>query len=80
MSANKTGAVKPMHLWRDLTFGWRVFSRQPLRAAIAVLSLSLAIGANAAMFSVLNAVILRPFPFPDADRIMLVVDRAPAGR
>jgi len=68
-----------MTLWRDLTYGWRVFSRQPLRTAIAVVSLSLAIGANTAMFSVLNAVILRPFPFPDADRIMLVVDRLRPG-
>jgi hypothetical protein len=68
-----------MTLLRDLTFGWRVFSRQPLRTAIAVVSLSLAIGANTAMFSVLNAVILRPFPFPDADRLMLVVDRLRPG-
>jgi putative ABC transport system permease protein len=68
-----------MTLWRDLTFGWRVFSRQPLRTAIAVVSLSLAIGANTAMFSVLNAVILRPFPFPAADRLMLIVDRLRPG-
>ena len=68
-----------MTLLRDLTFGWRVFSRQPLRTAIAVVSLSLAIGANTAMFSVLNAVMLRPFPFPDANRIVLVVDRLRPG-
>src|SRR5512134_3922649 len=67
-------------LWRDLSFGWRVFARQPLRLGVAIVSLSLAIGANTAMFSVLNAVILRPFPFPDADRIVLVVDRLPSGR
>lgn len=59
----------------DVGHGWRVFSRQRLRAAIAVVTLSLAVGANAAIFSVLYAVILRPFPFPDAGRMMLVVDR-----
>jgi putative ABC transport system permease protein len=63
----------------DLGFGWRVFSRQRLRTGIAVLTLSLAIGANAAIFSLLNAVILRPFPFPHADRMVLIVDRTPAG-
>jgi putative ABC transport system permease protein len=68
-----------MKAWRDLTFGWRVFARQPLRTLIAVVSLSLAIGANTAMFSVLNAVILRPFPFPDPDRLVLVVDRLRPG-
>ena len=63
----------------DLRHGARVFLRQPLRTGIAVVTLSLAIGANTAIFSVLNAVLFRPFPFPAADRIVLVVERLRSG-
>ena len=63
----------------DVRYGLRLFRRQPLRTAIAVLTLSLAIGANTAIFSVLQAVMFRPFPFPDADRAVLVVERLRSG-
>jgi hypothetical protein len=59
---------------RDLRHGARMFRRRPGPAALAILTLSLGIGANAAIFSLLNAVLLRPLPFPDADRLVAVTD------
>jgi putative ABC transport system permease protein len=56
-----------------------VFARQPVLTGVAVLTLSLGIGANAAMYSVLNAVLFRPLPFADADRTVLVVERVRSG-
>lgn len=60
------------HLLQDLRFGWRQLRRSPGFAAIAVLTLALGIGANTAIFSVINAALLNPFPYPDAGRIMFV--------
>ena len=64
-------------LGRDLRHGARMFRRQPGLAALAILTLSLGIGANAAIFSLLNAVLLRPLPFPDADRLVAVDGQLP---
>lgn len=61
-------------LVRDLRHGWRVFARQPGLALLAVVTLSLGIGANAAMFSLINAALLSPLPFPDAGRLVAIVD------
>ena len=69
----------PDRFLSDVRYGVRVFSRQRLRTVIALLTLSLAIGANTAIFSVLNAVMFRPFPFPAADRAVLVVERLRSG-
>lgn len=54
----------------DIRLGLRLFARRPGLTAAAVLSLALGIGGNAAIFSVLNGVVLRPLPFEDADRLM----------
>lgn len=61
-------------LTRDLRHGWRVFRRQPGLALLVVLTLSLGIGANAAIFSLLNAMLLRPLPFAGADRLVAILD------
>lgn len=59
---------------RDLSYGARLFRRQPTSTLLAVLTLSLGVGANAVIYSLLHAVLLRPLPFPDAHRLVAVVD------
>ena len=62
----------------DLHLGLRVLRRNPAFAATAILLLALGIGANTAIFSVVNAVLLRPLPYPDPSRIMQVWHVPPA--
>jgi predicted permease len=59
-------------LLQDLTFALRNLRRQPGFAATALLMLALGVGATTAIFSVVNAIVLRPLPYPDADRIVAV--------
>jgi predicted permease len=61
-------------LARDLVYGARMFLRQPGTSLLAVLTLSLGIGANTVIYSLLHAALLRPLPFPSPDRLVAVVD------
>ena len=59
-------------IWQEIWHAARSFGRAPRFAAVAIATLALGIGANTAMFSVVNAVLLKPLPFRDAERLMLV--------
>jgi len=65
-------------LWRDLHHGLRLMRRAPAFTAVAVATLALAIGANTAVFSLVNAVLLRPLPFPEPARLLVVTESVPA--
>lgn len=59
-------------LWRDVSYGARNLARSPAFTALAVLSLALGIGLNSVIFSAINAVLLRPLPFKDPERIFFI--------
>src|ERR1044071_9321558 len=62
---------------KDILYGIRSLVRNPAFTVIAIITLSLGIGANTAIFSVVNAVLLRPLPFADAERIVWLWDTLP---
>ena len=67
------------HACKDVRFAARVLRRAPGFSAVAVITLALGIGANAAIFSVLNGIILRPLPYPKSGQLMSCDHTIPAG-
>jgi predicted permease len=61
-------------LWRDFTYAARSLRKNPAFALTAIFTLALGIGASTAIFSVVNAVILRPLPYPDPDRMAIITE------
>ncbi|HXB72546.1 MAG TPA: ABC transporter permease [Candidatus Acidoferrales bacterium] len=77
---NKSGSVRAAEtLSQDIRHGIRALSKAPVFTAAAIMALALGIGAGTAIFSVVNAVLLRPLPYPDSDRIVVFATSSPAG-
>jgi putative ABC transport system permease protein len=79
---DSTGDDPMSNLGQDLRYSFRMIRRAPLSSAIVVLTLALAIGANTAIFGVVDAVLLRPLPYHDPARLVMVyeaISKTPAG-
>src|SRR5215472_174619 len=74
---NSTGTEKPMMevFWQNLRYGVRILAKSPGFALMAVLTLTIGIGANTAIFTVVSSVLLRPLPYNEPDRLMILSER-----
>jgi putative ABC transport system permease protein len=63
------------YLWKDLHYAFRMMRRSPMFTVAVVLTVALAIGANTAIFSVVNAVMLRPLPYADPSRLVQLAEK-----
>jgi len=66
-------------IWQDLRHGTRMLAKNPGFSLVAILSIAIGVGANAAMFSIADGLMLRPLPIPDANGLMTVSATLPTG-
>ena len=64
-------------LFQDLRYGARILLKQPAFTLVAVITLALGIGANTAIFSLVNSILLRPLPFREPDRVVRLIQASP---
>ncbi len=67
-------------LWHDVLFATRLLRKSPLFTAAVILTLALGVGVNTAVFSVVNAIILRPLPVRDGDRLVVIATQNTSNR
>ncbi|MBN9656703.1 MAG: hypothetical protein J0H49_00915 [Acidobacteria bacterium] len=64
-----------LDFWQDVQYGLRTLQKSPGFTAVALLTLAIGIGANTAIFSFVDGVLLKPLPYANADRIMRVLEK-----